>query len=544
MSFDRFSKKKVGDKLSVGYMDRLSAVARRVEAGARGSFQNQQLGGSVNGTSQPAPFIQTLVEITNEQINTSDKRDSGLYLCRPLWGEKNTRSASLDDVQWDTVDKEWELDATATETVLAKGDRISAYWHQQRGMFIPLVNDVAPVYFKLRQDLNEGSPAKAYILSWYAKANKFIDPETTLIEVQDFRPQGFEAPKGTRGVALPRTGKYGKTVYEIVDLFWKARFIEFQLTADLTRTSEKAKASVVRYWDGINPERIDYPIRYCDIVPLEVHNSLLSNGVYQFEGEGESASYPAKGYAVYDEHDDIYRIWVMKNQDRDLSAKAQYDWQENNGKPRVEVKLCNDDGTIERGDKFWVGLPRLRDVAHDNDPSVYKNDIIRWSFTKEGNRVCESEYLKSKIGDLKWQKGTDRIETGWVLCNGDDETWDVKGRVLMAYDPDDAAADGSETTPGDDVGFRWHGDTENNHPDHDNHRHAIHVDNSDTVDAGTDGSDLALAGNPLSHIWTSGVDDLDGEADGKFLEHLGPDGEDNTDNRQLSKVAVLIERFK
>ncbi len=582
MAFDKYKKKKAGDRLSVGFINRLASAARTATTPAPGSFQNQRAGGSASGITQPPPHFQVLVEITNERINSSDKRTSGLYLCKILYSTENSNSSSPDDVLWKTIDKEWELDATATKTLLEKGGRLTAYWHQQRGMFIPVVNEVPPIYFKLQKVLNEKATVKAWVLFWDVKSNSFKNPKEDTINVTDFRLEGFEAPKGTNGVAFARSGSNG-TVYEIVELFWNARFIEFQLTTDLTTKDRRAKASVVRYWMGKNPAPSDEKIN--------VYNSLLSNNLYEFEGQGTDASYPSKGFAVYDEHDNIYRIWVMEHQGRDLSAKAQKDWEENNGEPRVSVKRSNDDGTNERGDAFFVALPRNRDVKNDFDPAVYKDDVIRWNLTNEGNIECKSTYLTSKIGDLKWQKGTTRIETGWRLTDGEDEAWDVKGRVLMAYDPDDEAEDGSETIPGSDVGFRKHGVTENNHDTHTTEEVAAALDNHDphadddvaaaiadhtavqVVGAIADhvldnnhaetsaaapfaaGSDLDLLSHSdlthdaelfsdLQHVGAAGDNSLE------HSEHAGTgDPDDNldhsdSDNRQPSRIAVLVERFK
>ncbi len=71
-------------------------------------------------------------------------------------------------------------------------------------------------------------------------------------------------------------------------------------------------------------------------------------------------------------------------------AKAQSDWEENDGDPKVSVKQCDADGTNERGSAFDVYLPRRRATPGDNDPDVYTGDIIRWTYDYEGRRILIS----------------------------------------------------------------------------------------------------------------------------------------------------------
>jgi len=160
-------------------------------------------------------------------------------------------------------------------------------------------------------------------------------------------------------------------------------------------------------------------------------------------------------------------------------AKAQYNWDENAGDPKVSVKRCDRNGTNVVGDAFDVYLPRLRAALTDLDPSVYASDVICYEVDDDGTPICQSPYLWSKIGDFRWQNVLDRIPTGW------EEYLPAKHRVLMARDPDGVLGETAIDLTG---GFRWHGFTENNHPLHDVHAthdthadHAAHADHMDHV---------------------------------------------------------------
>ncbi len=115
----------------------------------------------------------------------------------------------------------------------------------------------------------------------------------------------------------------------------------------------------------------------------------------------------------------------------------------------------------------------------------------------------------------------------------------------MSVDPADGAGDGSENAITDTGGARWHGATENGHPDHDNHRHAINADDSLVVDAGTDGTKDALDGQAGEHVWTSGWDELEGTGDTDFEIHKGAaNGGEDTDNRPRFYAFAAIQRFE
>ena len=61
----------------------------------------------------------------------------------------------------------------------------------------------------------------------------------------------------------------------------------------------------------------------------------------------------------------------------------------------------------------------------------------------------------------------------------------------------DTSGESNEDDAGDTGGFRWHGQTERNHPAHPNPRHA-YATTSDKVDAKQDGTEQAWDALPTS----------------------------------------------
>lgn len=115
----------------------------------------------------------------------------------------------------------------------------------------------------------------------------------------------------------------------------------------------------------------------------------------------------------------------------DRYAKAQSDWEANGtyggGNPRVQCKLCDWDGSNEQGDDFWVYCPRDRKGtvgwSPGADPSIYAEDVIRWSYDEDGKTICVSEYLHmGRIGDIIMYAPilymNPTAPKGWHVCDG------------------------------------------------------------------------------------------------------------------------------
>ncbi len=218
-------------------------------------------------------------------------------------------------------------------------------------------------------------------------------------------------------------------------------------------------------------------------------------------------------------------------------AKAQSDWEENAGDPRVLCKSCNRDGTGVSGTSFYVYLPR----STSGDPAIFQDAVLAYSEDPDGVKVCVSDYMDDKIGTIKlWRGELGAIPEGWRLCDGASDAFDLAGRFPLGVDEGGQSDESAIGQTGD---HRWHGQTENNHPAHPNHRHAYDT-TSDKVDAGQDGTEQAWDASPTSTSWTSGVNNLEGES-GEILGHYGPynSGQD-TDNRPPYRVVAFIERWK
>ncbi len=137
MSRERFPRKKGGDDLSAGHVNRLGRVCERVARRLPGGGTGIQTD-SFDSQSPFAKWEQFTFEITNTQINSSDGADSGLYLGR-------IRTYEFDDENWEIDDdeNEYEIDATSLDTTnlgakFSVGDKVVAYWDPQRGMFVPV----------------------------------------------------------------------------------------------------------------------------------------------------------------------------------------------------------------------------------------------------------------------------------------------------------------------------------------------------------------------------------------------------------------------
>ncbi len=116
MTREKFPRKKAGDHLSEGHVNRLSEVCERV---ADPNFSETNL----------VPNRQYVLQVTNTQIDASDAADSGLYLGRRRW---YSHVSSI----WQIDDMDYEIDASDVGLTLNVGAKVVAFWDAQRGMFI------------------------------------------------------------------------------------------------------------------------------------------------------------------------------------------------------------------------------------------------------------------------------------------------------------------------------------------------------------------------------------------------------------------------
>lgn len=93
---------------------------------------------------------------------------------------------------------------------------------------------------------------------------------------------------------------------------------------------------------------------------------------------------------------------------------------------------------------------------------------------------------------VMWSGTFANIPAGWVLCDGDNSTPDLRGRFIVGSFEDTGVVDGGgagdlgETgdyaAANESGGKAWHGQTENNHPDHSDH---VHIIGTQDVQSGT-----------------------------------------------------------
>ena len=112
------------------------------------------------------------------------------------------------------------------------------------------------------------------------------------------------------------------------------------------------------------------------------------------------------------------------------------------------------------------------------DPNVRTDDIVGFMYDETGKAFAVTGYLDDPIGTVKMvitNPGSGTIAgleyddfqggyRGWYLCDGEDQTTDMQGRL-----PCGACVDGStdpDMEPGEFGGYNWHGADENDHSDH------------------------------------------------------------------------------
>ena len=129
-------------------------------------------------------------------------------------------------------------------------------------------------------------------------------------------------------------------------------------------------------------------------------------------------------------------------------------------KTAVSVKSCDIDGGSVAGDAFDVYAPTRANKA----TSLFTGDVVGWQYDDAGVRTIVTDCFDAIMNAIEWFAGTVAdIPNGWELCDGNNGAIDLSGRFIMCIDEDGLD---SENTIGDTGGHRWHGLTENNHPDH------------------------------------------------------------------------------
>ena len=165
-------------------------------------------------------------------------------------------------------------------------------------------------------------------------------------------------------------------------------------------------------------------------------------------------------------------------------------------------------------------------------------------------------------GIILWSGAVADIPDYWALCDGGEycvrhgikdhgcdsgtvTTVDLSGRFVMGIDEDGRT---DEDAPGDTGGYRWHGITENNHPDHLDHVHWKGTPNN-YQQSGTD--------SPIYYGAYTGVQTNPPSGEGGLVQRHGgivnawTGGEDpevhsynDTDNRPRYYALAFIQRIR
>lgn len=115
-----------------------------------------------------------------------------------------------------------------------------------------------------------------------------------------------ESNVGYQGLAIK---KPDSDAYEIVWMETKARFIKFKLSEDITCNDESEGATVLAFWNGRDPDPESTGIIVWNLA------STIESGKYKFAAPNNSV-----GYAVWDEKEEKYKIWVLENKARFIAG--------------------------------------------------------------------------------------------------------------------------------------------------------------------------------------------------------------------------------
>lgn len=156
---EKFEHKKPGDDLSASFVNRLSGTVERLGRGRPGTNARGKHGGSSTSNPQKPPFDLVDLIISNRKIHDDDDERNGLYKARIRY----YYHSGVDGDFWFTDDsEEWLVDArdsylrfevdASDPPVLSH--RITAYWNEQRGAFIPISRIWPPQERKVKLTAN------------------------------------------------------------------------------------------------------------------------------------------------------------------------------------------------------------------------------------------------------------------------------------------------------------------------------------------------------------------------------------------------------
>ena len=131
---EKFDHKNKGDKLYARDINTLQRTLRRFAVGGMGSNINTIHTSSLYANTKLPPWTQLPVEVIEQVTDDDYDEEDNIWWVRMRYHHTGT-------TEWKTKSNEnekWKLDASAIDSPISEGDVINAYWHEQRGMFIPL----------------------------------------------------------------------------------------------------------------------------------------------------------------------------------------------------------------------------------------------------------------------------------------------------------------------------------------------------------------------------------------------------------------------
>lgn len=352
---------------------------------------------------------------------------------------------------WDTRG----ADVTVWDSTLLGPGKTSqigiAFLSSQSGRFeIVALNNIRwpqIVRFRLTEYLSLGSSATAQIQQWDPTGGggggAYIDGSS--ITVVDYygslgRRGAWQAPSGYYGYAVAIPDRADQ--YQILTMEKVAVFTTATLTESMGHTTPgQALANFSGgnfFWQGQDTAGAT---KVYD--PIGIWSSLASGARvvcswddaqqrYQIiDGQqAGSQTYWARAYAGHtlDTHSKSINHYV-ECQDVSDSTGAGYD----GGSEHFNVYLPSPDSAT--------------------DPNVEAGTIIGYVIDSGGRRVCTTGYLDDARGMLKiWSGAEADIPHGWQLCDGSNDTPDLRGKFILGAQPGGSGSPFDDAGNGNDVG--------------------------------------------------------------------------------------------
>jgi hypothetical protein len=193
-------------------------------------------------------------------------------------------------------------------------------------------------------------------------------------------------------------------------------------------------------------------------------------------------------------------------------------------KATIPVKSCDIDGANEAGDEFNVYAPIRANKAF----ALWEDYVVGYIVDDEDNLVIVTDAYDDDIGTIKMWSGSDTLfPDGWKICDGtaygEYTTQDLQSQFVIGYNNGTYGV-------GDTGGYEWHGLSENNHSDHEEHNHPLTICSCVNVADGVD------------HVCVIYDETATGSEDHPLV-HDGPFNADaDTDNKPPFTCLIFIER--